>query len=204
LIAFQLGRTFTYRDVSHLPAYLSGGGIMRGVIRFEAWLSCLIAGLIGFSVAEAGEGQADERKVPAILLVKPVEEDPNDDELRKLIRARYNTAVLEVQHARQLFLGGRVTFDNVASAGQRLVQAGLEYHRSPAERGELLSQYVELTREYERAIESKVNNGVEGHQVLYQARFERLNAEIQLLRFKQTAEPGSPPAGRNPFGTPKK
>jgi hypothetical protein len=164
--------------------------------------TAMLLPLIAVTAQEARTGET--KKQPAILSVKPDAEDPKDDELQKLIRARYNAALLEVQTVRGLFMGGKATFDTVADAGRRLLQAGLEFHRTPEARGELLTNYVELMREYENGIEQKANGGAESVQALHKARFERLNAEIQLLRFKRATAAGRASPGEDPFGVPRR
>lgn len=68
--------------------------------RIAAWLSVsLLLLLASFSPARASQPQSDqsERKVQDLLTASPLKEDPQDDELRKLLKARYNAALAEVQ-----------------------------------------------------------------------------------------------------------
>ena len=66
----------------------------------EAWLSCSLLLMQASSLpAQAPQARPEqpETKAPALLSAQPLKEDPKDDELRRLLKARYNAALGEVQ-----------------------------------------------------------------------------------------------------------
>jgi hypothetical protein len=145
--------------------------------------------LAGYSAAQAPPPppKLPDPKLPALLTAKPLKEDPKDDELRKLLKARYNAAVDEVATLYKMYLAGRGNIDGFIDAGQRLVKAGLELHDKPADKIALLTQFVELAREAEKIAEARM--GFSGTAAeFYRVRYQRLDAEIQLLRAKREAD----------------
>ena len=165
---------------------------MTIAIRLEWWLSFpLLVLLAGDLVAQAPQPQQPpgqpQRKLPALVAAKPIKEDPKDDELRKLLKARHNEAVAEMKARYQEFLAGRATFDVVAEVAQRLVQSGLEVSDQPAERVALLTQYLEVTTEVEKIAQLRVGAATVSVTELHKARYHRLDAEIRLHRAKREA-----------------
>jgi hypothetical protein len=164
---------------------------MKSVIRPEAWLSfSLLLMLASNSAAQAPQPQLDqpETKLPALLTAKPLTEDPKDDELRKLLKARYNEAVGEVKEIYEKWRLGRVIIEAFADAAQRLVQAGVELYDKPDEKVALLTQFVELTKESVKSAQTLYDAGKLAKADLHRARYQRLDAEIQLLRAKREAD----------------
>ena len=115
----------------------------------DGWLSfSLLLMLAGSSAARAAQPQPDqpETKGPALLSRQPLKEDPKDDELRKLLKARYNEALAEAKGLYKMYLAARASPESFADAGQRLMRAGLELCDKPGEKVALLTQFVELTK----------------------------------------------------------
>jgi hypothetical protein len=127
-------------------------------------------------------------KLPALLTAKPIKEEPKDDELRKLLKGRYNEAVAEMQGRYKEFLVGRGTFDAMFEVAQRIVTSGLELSDKPAERVTLLTQYVELAIEVEKITQARYDASRIPDTDVHRAHYERLNAEIQLLRAKRAID----------------
>lgn len=167
---------------------------MTSAIRHEGWLLFPLVMLAGNLAAEAPQARQapvqPEVKVPTLLTAKPVKEDPKDDDLRKLLKARYNEAVAEMEARYKEFLSGRErgTFDAMVEVAQRLVQSGLELNDKPAERAALLAQYVELTKEVEKIAQARFDVARIPVDELHRARYQRLDAEIQLLRAKREVD----------------
>jgi hypothetical protein len=162
---------------------------MKPAIRPEAWLSLALFLLpASYSAAQAPQRRPDPSgtKLPSLLTAKPVKEDPKDDELRKLLKARYNDAVGEMKVLSKMYREGRAGTDALLNeAGQRLVRAGLELYDKPAERVALLTQYVELTMLVEKVVQGRYDTGQPVARELHRARYQRLDAEIRLLRAKR-------------------
>jgi hypothetical protein len=156
------------------------------------WLSlCLLLTLAGTSAAQLPPQKPPEQpgeKPPALLAAQPHKEDPQDDELRKLLKARYNEALAEAKTYYEDEKSPRdrlIHYDDLYGRWQRLVQAGLELCDKPAEKVSLLTQYVEVNKDMERGIQERVDVGREVEYALHRARYQRLDAEIQLLRAKR-------------------
>jgi len=156
---------------------------------------CLLMTLAGSAVSQPLSEKPPtrpEEKPPALLTAKPLKADPKDDELRKLLKARYNAALAEAKGiyefenrpGAEVF----VDFDRVFGQWQRLVQAGLEVCDTPAEKVALLTQYVELTKDLEKVEQKRFDVGRVPEYDLHRVRYQRLDAEIQLLRAKRDAD----------------
>jgi hypothetical protein len=127
-------------------------------------------------------------KLPVLLSGKPVKTDPGEDELRKLVKARYNEALGEAKGIYEQYLDGRAEWEGVLSSCQRVVQAGLELCDKPADKVDVLTKYLEVTKEGERVTQRRYDAGREWISAVHRARYERLNAEIQLRRAKREAD----------------
>jgi hypothetical protein len=153
---------------------------------------CLLASLAGTSAARPPRAQElpDEPEVnlPALLSTKPLKEDPRDDEARKLLKACYDEALGEAKGLYEDYVRGRAGQDEVYGSWQRLVDAGLELCSKPAERVALLTQYVEMAKEAEKIAKERYEAGRWRIGGLHRARYERLDAEIHLLRAKREAD----------------
>jgi outer membrane protein TolC len=68
------------------------------------------------------------------------------------------------------------------------VKAGLELCGKPSEKVTLLTQYVDATKEAEKEEQTRYENGRISIDVLHRARYQRLDAEIQLLHAKGEAD----------------
>jgi hypothetical protein len=143
------------------------------------------------SAARAQQGEEPDPpkvKLPALLSAKALAALPGDDEPRKLLKAKYNEAAGEAKSCYKEFLRGSFNRDELYGAYKRLVQAGLELADKQAERVELLARYVETTAEAEQIMQErfKVARGSIGD--VHRARYERLDAEIRVLRARREPE----------------
>jgi outer membrane protein TolC len=68
------------------------------------------------------------------------------------------------------------------------VQAGLELWDKPAEKVALLTQFVELAREAEKIAQTRHDAARASVVELHRTRYQRLDAEIQLLRARREAD----------------
>ncbi|WP_029631403.1 hypothetical protein [Zavarzinella formosa] len=182
------------------------------MIRSKWWLSVpLMAMLAGNLAAQGPQPKQPAQKQPilpaaepakegpkgdelqkvkqlTLLNAEPVKADPKDDELRKLLKARYNEAVEEIQTRHRQFQSGRAAYGEMAETAQRLVRAGLELCDKPEEKIALLTQYVEFTKDIEAITQAGKEAAKVSPAELNRARYQRLDAEIQLLRVKRAAE----------------
>jgi hypothetical protein len=134
-------------------------------------------------------------RFPALLAARPLAEDPGDDALRKLLKARYNAALAEArdeyeyeEFVRQRGPSGYQNQDSWYGPWQRVVQAGLEVFDKPADKVALLEGYLELVREDERTMEARLQAGRCSVRYIHRARYERLDAEARIRRAKREAE----------------
>jgi hypothetical protein len=147
--------------------------------------------LASYSAAQAPQPQPEKAKtkVPALLTGQPLKEEPKDDELRKLLKARYNEALADKETLSEVSKAGRADYDLVVEARQRLLQAGLELCDKPTDKVALLTQFVEQTKAAEEFIEARKQAGRNtGSPTIHRLRYQRLDAEIQLLRAKREAD----------------
>jgi hypothetical protein len=152
---------------------------------------CLL--LLGL-LPEAGRAQSpgtapDRWKMPALLTAPPLRIESNEEPLRALLKARYNEAVSESrEHYRfrknleEEGLDSRVDVDRFYQRWERVISSGLEVLEKPSDRVALLAQYVEVLRNIEKLEEINVAARRLPPADLHRARYERINAEIQLLR----------------------
>jgi hypothetical protein len=173
---------------------------MKSASRLNPWLSlCLLFALVGYASAQAAEQQKPpeqpEVKLPALLSAKPLKIHPKDDELRKLLKARYNEAVSEARDeyeyeevARKYGPSRVFDPDDLYGIWQRVVVSGLELCDTPAEKIALLTNYLEVTKEAEQIAQRRYDAGKIRSSDLHRARYERLQAEIQLGRAKLAAD----------------
>jgi hypothetical protein len=131
---------------------------------------------------------AAEDKTPAILDARPMEPAKGDDELRKLLKERYNAALDEVQVRHKQVLGGIGSVSAMALAGRRLLKARLALCDKPAERVPVYEEHLELAREVEKIQKARHDAGQVSVADWDEARFYRLDLEIELLRAKKAAE----------------
>jgi hypothetical protein len=115
---------------------------------------------------------------------------PDDDELRKLLKDRYNAAWLRVRQRFEMVRAGKL-FPDFESA-QQLLAAALELEETPAKQQQILEEYVELARMIEEIVEAKYQAGAIDLESYQTARYHRIDAEVQLLRFKRKLNPSKP------------
>src|SRR5262249_134505 len=111
-----------------------------------------------------------------------------DDELRKLLKARYNAALRETKGRFMQFLAGKTTPELLADGGRRLLRAELELCDKPADRVKVREKFLTLAKEVERIQRERYDAGRIDEPDMAQAEHQRLDAEIELLREKKAAE----------------
>jgi hypothetical protein len=153
-----------------------------------ALLPMLIAGHV-IAQDKDPKDQPPKPKRPALLNYKPLKADAKDDELRKLQIDQFNAALGELKVEWEFIFGGK----NLPSFGMlecasRFVQCGLELHDKPKDRIALLTDYLEMAK----LVEEVYGGGREGEAAagpgVHQARYFRIDAEIQLLKAQRAAD----------------
>jgi hypothetical protein len=135
---------------------------------------------------------SEEEKLPAALAelmkAKPLKPAPGDDDLRKLLKERYNTALEVLQYRVEEYNAGRRSSDYLADTARLILDVKLDLAERPADRVAVREQYVELTRWIEKYAEVRAKSPSGSPIDLLQARYLRLGAEVELLKEKRAAK----------------
>jgi hypothetical protein len=159
---------------------------MRFRIRPECWLTFAL-----FVIPAGGViAQEPDFKLPALLTAKAIQPGPGDDELRKLLIARYNEAVAEMKVRYTEFQAGKSTLDTMRGTSQRLLKSGLDLSDNLQDRIILLEQFLEMAQAVERINQLLVEAGRVSVAELHEARYLRIDTEIRLLRARREAGKG--------------
>lgn len=151
-------------------------------VTFQVALVCLLGGHPTGPLQAQPTGA--EQRLPAILTAKPLKPEPGDDELRKLLKDRYNAAATELHERYADWLVGRLMNNTLTDCAQRLLTAGLELSDKSADQVALLTDFVALAKEAEKLTQAHFDSGRRGRGDLEQIRYFRMDAEIRLLRAK--------------------
>jgi hypothetical protein len=130
-------------------------------------------------------GPKAPKKQPKILSAKPLETDGERDEMRRLVRQRYNAALAEVRGRYQQLDQSSTRMDELFDAFRRLLASGVAATDTGRELVDFLEQYVELTLDMQRRTQAHVRAGQSNNVAAAQARYMVLDAEIQLLRARR-------------------
>lgn len=140
------------------------------------WLFfCLLALSTGRLNAQASYLQPPE---------KPQGKKDGDD-LRKLLKERYATARAEIAEQTRQMKFARFDVNEFLGASQRLLRSGLELFDDPKDRVAFLSKHVKTLKSMEESMQARVNAGRGKMIDLFRVRYDRLDAEIHLLRAKR-------------------
>jgi hypothetical protein len=144
-------------------------------------------GLQSFTANSNGQTAPDEKKSEFITL----DEDPNDDELRRLLKRRYNIALGCV---RESDVRGQLsdrrdltTMSRGLDANEVLLEAGLEVFDDPKVQERLLVEHIDRLKAFGDVVAITENEGAQCN-----AAIRKLTAEIRLLKFRRQmqAAPG--------------
>jgi hypothetical protein len=134
------------------------------------------------------ESAEDVAKVSALLDAEPLTRAPGDDELRWHMKQRLNAALQVLQVSSQQFKTGVPGVDQPElqsrsiAAAHRVAACQLDLAQNQQERIEALERMVALTRQQERFCSANAAAGIISTVVLDVARYERLDAEVNLLK----------------------
>ncbi len=144
-----------------------------------AFLSGL--GLQTFTANSNGQTAPDEKKSAFTIL----EEDPNDDELRKLLKRRYNLArdcavsvetreLISERHDSTMLV-------RILDAKETLLDAALEVFDDPKVQERLLVEHLERLTAFEDLLDIRED----AREAQCNAAVRKLTAEIRLLKFRR-------------------
>jgi hypothetical protein len=157
-----------------------------------AWLLICVS-VLPSAAQQPPPAQDDEppvvKKLRVLVKAKPLESAKDEDELRKLQKARYNSAVRGLGMKLQEFEAGRGTVEALVGSFRKVHDSKLELSPEPADQIGVREMRVELAKEVEKMVEVKIAEGIlQGSGLLEDVRYARLEAEIQLLKAKRQAQ----------------
>jgi hypothetical protein len=133
---------------------------------------------------------------PAILRAPPLEEGVGDDDLRRLQKSRYNSAVTEVLASMKLYeegLGqGLIALELVTRATTHLTEAALDMESDPRKRIKILEDVLAIHTHREAIVEQRTSGGVDNFGAYHHVRCERLAAEIALMKAHRAQKGDAP------------
>lgn len=115
-----------------------------------------------------------------------------DNELQKLLKDRYNVALKVAQVRVEEHLNGRSSVDSIFEQAKHLLTSELELTDIPKEHVKVREKQLQLAQDMEKVAQARYDSGRLSIADYEQARYFRLDAEIQLLRAKQKAEAAKP------------
>lgn len=129
---------------------------------------------------------------PSIVRMKPIVMDDGDDELLKLQKTVFNSAIKEIQisfHSYRLGLGDLAShIDSLYAASGRLADAALELKPGEDDRAEFLQGHITVAIMREAMAEARWLGGVDSELKYHRARFDRLTAKIKLMKARHAWE----------------
>jgi hypothetical protein len=149
-----------------------------------------LALVCGFARPIAARLADDER--PNVTIPKLMKIADSDDELHKLLKARFNEAVALLQTRVEIYLAGRGTFDPVFEAARHVLRSELELTEKPADQVGVRERFLTTAKDLERFTKLRYDAGQVSQGELQNARYWRIDAEIQLTKAKRKAKAEQP------------
>jgi hypothetical protein len=134
----------------------------------------------------------DDDNWPAIVRTKPLVAEDGDDEVLRLRKTIFNSAVKEMEISFQSYRIGigqpQSHIETLQRASKRLVDAALEIYPDEAKQREFLEGHLEMAKICEITAEARWQGGADTELKYHRARFDRLTAEIRLMKAHRTWE----------------
>jgi hypothetical protein len=123
------------------------------------------------------------------LVSEPMKPERGDDAVQKLMKERYNTALVVLDVRIRQYMAGREAGSVFAfeKALNQVLRARTALTDKPADLIPLLELRLELARDLERAADGRFQAGRSEPDAPAEAKIARINAEIDLLRMKKRA-----------------
>jgi hypothetical protein len=115
-----------------------------------------------------------------------------DEELSKLLLARYKSATVVVDARFQRFIAGRERVESVVESLRMLRDAWVALSDKPADQVAIYELCFDLAKEIAEISEARCEAGRMTIQDCETARYTRLDTEIQLLSLKRKLKQPSP------------
>src|SRR5262245_42271119 len=120
-----------------------------------AWLW---AGLGSVGAQQPKPADADDpivAKLRPILKAKPLEPSKEDDQLKKLLKARYNTALRLLRARYEYVESGRRAPDALFEPARLVHDSWIELHEKPADQIAMRETYLEIAKDMEKIVEEQ-------------------------------------------------
>ena len=119
---------------------------------------------------------------------------PGDDDLKKLLKDRYNTALQGLQAGIEECEQGRHHVSAMLPHVLKVRDSWVELNPNPADQIAIRELYFEVAKAGHEMVEGQFRSGTIGAADVAAARYTRIDAEIQLLlaKRKAKAQPRSP------------
>jgi hypothetical protein len=158
--------------------------------------------VLGLARAAFAQQAADKQyrirsKTEAFVKSQTLADDPGDDDLRRLHRARLNAALDEVFGRTLDFNRDGSEVDRLLDSGLRLLEAELEFHERLEDRARALQGHLEISRELTAIIEARTKAEPDTGARLGYARYCQSSIELALMKAR-TGKPQDGLSGDDP------
>lgn len=165
---------------------------MTRTMRFCRALATITAGVVFCMVAtvaaRADKAPTDD-DVPVFANLKPLAPENGDDTIRKLLKLRFNEALIILKVRQAEFDAGRVPGEALHRAVKVAIDTRLELTDKPAERFTLLHSALRTSKALEESAEARFKAGRISIADVAEARMVRLDIELRIEREKAKGEP---------------
>jgi hypothetical protein len=140
-----------------------------------AMMLCLMLAGGSMAIRSHAAAQSQSRKEQA---------QSADEELKGLLKARYDTAFKVLEAEKRRMETGKSPVQTVFDAGRCLLEAELELSATPKDRLAARQKHLDLTKALEDHVKVQFERGSLSGAELEWAQYWRLNAQVELLRAK--------------------
>jgi hypothetical protein len=146
--------------------------------------------VLGLARAASAQAAAEKQyrirtKTEAFVKSQTLADDPADDGLRRLRRARLNAALDEMLGRTRDFNRDGSEVDRLLDCGLRLLEAELEFHERLEDRARALQRHLEISRELTAIIEARTKAEPDTGARLGYARYCQSSIELALLKARR-------------------
>ena len=159
--------------------------------RFAILTALLVSFLISMTMMSSPcLAQGDEPRsiigprLSALLESEEMQPNDEDSHLKKLMKARYNAVLLELNERHDGMLKGLQTLDQMIDAGRRLLDAELALASTDEDKAAVLERAIGVVEEFERKLELRLKNNFGSTANLYRMRYGRLNLAVELEKLR--------------------
>lgn len=155
------------------------------------WLTLVAASSVS-AKDDDGKPPLEFQAMPSAFRAKQMEVTPQDDELTRAMKNRYNAAAAELAATYRMYSQGKGTLDIVYDAGKRLHKSALELAQ-PEQRVKLCEDWLEAAIFMEKTVLAKRDASIGSPAALPLAKYHTADARVQLLREKKRLEKSREP-----------